>query len=958
VETIVMQVRLLGPVDVIVSGEPRELHGVRRKTVLATLALHHGEVVSIGRLADIVWGARAPSTARNTLQSHVSYLRQVMDSKTAIRARPPGYVLDLGDGTGDGTDVQHAERLLRQGQRSADPAQGAQYLEAALALWRGRPLADLAGQPWLEEQAEHLDLLRVGIRRALSEARLAAGDHLALVPELERMAAGRPLDEQIQAQLMLALYRSGRQADALAVHQRLRRALAEELGVDPSQSLRDLEAAILYQDPALDLPVLAAGLARHALRSPVPAQLPPVPSFAGRRAELASLDALLRETPHGSPGRPAGVAISVLSGTAGVGKTTLALHWAQRVSARFPDGQLFANLQGFDPAGEVLEPSDALRGFLEAFGVPAARIPPDLPAQAALYRSVLAGKRVLVVLDNARDARQVRALLPGSPGCAAIVTSRNHLAGLVAAEGAYPLTLDLLSTADARDLLARRLGPARLTREPAAVAAIIAGCARLPLALTVAAARAATAPHFPLAAIATELREASRALDPFRSGDSATDVRSVFSWSYRALSPETARLFRLLGLHAGPDFSLAIAASLAAVAPERARDLLAELARAHLVAEHAPGRYAFHDLLRAYASEQVLAHDGQQVRDAAVRRVLDCYLHTAYLAAVLIDPHMEPLALVPARPGVVLGAPATADAAMSWFTAEREGILAAVRLAAGAGLSSHAWQLAWTVSTFYLRRGAWADNALAQQAALAAAIRAGEVSGEGHAVHGLALGYARSGRFGDAVPYFERALSLFDSVSDQVSQARIHNSLTWIAEHEERLADALEHAAQALKLYRAAGHRPGQAVILNDIGFCHARLGDFQPALAYCEQGLAAVREVGDRNGEAAALDSLGYIHHGLGDPERAVACYEQAIGIYRELADRFNEADTLVSLGDLRFRAGDTGAARRTWANALAIFDEIGHPGGDEVRAKLDGIGRQPDAGGGGRESAAPPVV
>ena len=561
------------------------------------------------------------------------------------------------------------------------------------------------------------------------------------------------------------------------------------------------------------------------------------------------------------------------------------------------------------------------------------------------------------LMPRAGPAVPAPALPPGSPGCAAIVTSRNQLAGLVATEGACPLTLDLLSAADARDLLARRLGAARVTREPAAVAAIIAGCARLPLALTVAAARAATVPHFPLAAIATELREASRALDPFQSGDSATDVRSVFSWSYRALSPGTAGLFRLLGLHAGPDFSLAIAASLAAMAPERARDLLAELARAHLVAEHAPGRYAFHDLLRAYASEQALAHDSQQVRDAAVRRVLDCYLHTAYLAAVLIDPHMEPLALVPARPGVVIGAPATADAAMSWFMAEREGILAAVRLAAEVGLSSHAWQLAWSVSTFYLRRGAWEDNALAQQA-LAAAIRAGEVSGEAHAVHGLVLGYARSGRFGDAVPYFERALGLFDSVSDQVSQARIHNSLTWIAEHEERLADALEHAARALTLYRAAGHRPGQAVILNDIGFCHARLGDFQPALAYCEQGLAAVREVGDRNGEAAALDSLGYIHDGLGDPERAVACYEQAIGIYQELADRFNEADTPVSLGDLRFRAGDTGAARRTWANALAIFGEIGHPGADEVRARLDGIGRQPDAGGGGRESAAQPVV
>ena len=897
--------------------------------MLAALALRHGEVVSVDGLAEIVWGSATPSTPRNTLQSHVSYLRGVLGSKTAIRAQPPGYVLDLGVGT----DVRRAEQLLRCARQAADPAEGVPQLRTALGLWRGRPLAEVAGLDWMDHQAARLDRLHAEVVRALAEARLAAGEHRALVPELEQLAAERPLDEQLHAQLMLAMYRSGRQADALAVFQRMRFALAEELGVDPSPSLRDLEVALLKQDPALDLPAPGAWLIRPAPGAPVPAQLPPVPAFAGRRAELALLDALL----PGSP--PDAVSIAALSGTAGVGKTTLALYWARRVSAQFPDGQLFANLRGFDPGGAALEPGDVLRGFLEAFGVPVARIPPGLPAQAALYRSVLAGQRVLVVLDNARDAEQARPLLPGSPGCMVLVTSRDRLAGLVATEGAHPLTLDLLTTADARDLLARRLGTGRVEREPAAVEAIIAGCARLPLALTVAAARAATAAHFPLAVIAAELGEASRALDPFQSGDSATDVRSVFSWSYLALGADAARLFRLLGLHPGADYSVAAAASLAALTPDTTRSLLAELTRAHLAAEHAPGRYAAHDLLRAYASEQAQAHDSRQARDAAGRRLLDHYLHTAHRAAVLIEPQLEPLVLDPAGPGVVLAAPATADAAMSWFTAEQAGILAAVRLAAEAGLARRAWQLAWTMSTFLLRRGAWQDNALAQQAALAAARRAGDVPGEAHAVHGLALGYARSGRFGDAIPCFERALGLFDSVGDRVSQARIHNSLTWIAEHEERLADALEHAGRALALYRATGHRPGQAAILNDVGYCHARLGDFEQALAFCEQGLAAIREVGDRNGEAATLDSLGYIYGGLGDAERAAGCYQQAVGIYRELADRFNEADTLVSLGDLWSRAGDTQAARRSWADALAIFGEIGHPDGDEVRARLDGI-------------------
>jgi DNA-binding SARP family transcriptional activator len=348
-----MQVRLLGPVDVVVDGESRPVHGLRRTTVLAALALRHGEVVSVDGLVEMVWGSVTPSTPRNTLQSHVSYLRGVLGSKTAIRTKPPGYLLDL-DG---GTDVQQAEQLLRCARQAADPAEGVPQLRTALGLWRGRPLADLADVDWMDKEAAHLDRLHAEVVHALAEARLGAGEHRALIPELEQLAAERPLDEQLHAQLMLAMYRSGRQADALAVCQRMRFALAEELGV------------------------------------------------------------------------------------------------------------------------------------------PVARIPPDLPAQAALYRSVLAGQRVLVVLANARDAEQVRPLLPGSPGCMVIVTSRDRLSGLVATEGAHPLTLDLLTAADARDLLSRRLGPGRVTREPTAVDAIIAGCARLPLplALTVAAARAVPA---------------------------------------------------------------------------------------------------------------------------------------------------------------------------------------------------------------------------------------------------------------------------------------------------------------------------------------------------------------------------------------------------------------------------------------------------------------------------------
>jgi DNA-binding SARP family transcriptional activator/tetratricopeptide (TPR) repeat protein len=929
-----MQVRLLGPVDVVVDGESRPVHGLRRKAVLAVLALHRGEIASTGRLVDAAWGEAAPSTAVNTLQCNVSHLRQVLGSKAAILARPPGYVLDLG---GDDTDVQVAERLLRQGTQSADPVDGAGHLQVALALWRGRPLLDLVGLPWLEEQAGRLDTLRLRVKQALVEARLAAGEHVELVPNLEQLVVDHPLDEQIHAQLMLALYRSGRQADALARYHRLRCTLGEELGIDPSRVLRDLEIAILRQDPALDAPTQAVTLPPASPGVPIPAQLPlAVPAFAGRGAELASLAAILPDPAQPDPARPTAVVISAVSGTAGVGKTALAVHWAHRIAGRFPDGQLYVNLRGFDPGGQALDPGEAVRGFLDALGVQVIRIPAGLPAQTALYRSLLAGKRVLVVLDNARDVEQVRPLLPGSPGCMAIVTSRDHLTGLVAIQGAYPLTLDLLTDSDARDLLTCRLGAGRVASEPDAVNDIITGCARLPLALTIAAARAALQPGFRLAVFAAELREATRALDAFDGGDLATDVRAVFSWSYRALSTGAARLFRLLGLHPGPDIAIPAAASLAAIPPGRARTLLAELTRAHLLTEHAPGRYTFHDLLRAYATEQAQSHDGHSARNAAVHRLLDHYLHTAHAAARLMEPYLDPITLMPPQPGVIPAEPATAQDALSWFTTEHAALMAAVCLAAEARFDTHAWQLAWSLTTFLLRQGLWNDQALAQNAGLDAARRIDDPAGEAHAQHGVALGYARSGRFGDARPYFEHALRRFEKLGDHASQANIHRSLSWLSERQERPADALSHSLRALDLYRAAAHRAGQCLVLNDIGYCHALLGNYQQAITYCQQALAASRELGERNWEAATWHSLGYTHHQLGDFQQAVRCYERSLGICQELADRYNEADTLDHLGDTHQSAGELDAARRAWRHAVRIFDEIDHPDGEQVRVKL----------------------
>jgi tetratricopeptide (TPR) repeat protein len=871
----------------------------------------------------------------------VSYLRGVLGAKTTILARPPGYVLPLPS---DGTDVQVAERLLTQGTQSADPADAVRQLQSALALWRGQPLADVTQLDWLSRQAERLVLLQMRIRQELSEARLAAGEHARILPELEQMVADHPLNERVHGQLMLALYRSGRQADALAIYHRLRRTLGEELGIDPSRDLRDLETAILQQDPSLD--VQARGTASVSA-TPVPAQLPPaVAAFTGRGAELACLDAIAAEAALAGPASPAAAVISAVSGTAGVGKTALAVHWAHRVAGQFPDGQLYVNLRGFDPSGAALEPGQALRGFLDAFGVPSTRIPEDPTAQTGLFRSLLAGKRVLVVLDNARDAEQVRPLLPGSPGCLAVVTSRSDLASLVAAEGARPVSLDLLPVAEAGELLARRLGEARVASEPAAVSEIIERCARLPLALAIAAARAASRPGFPLAAIAAGLRGATANLDPFDGTDLATDVRAVFSWSCRLLGEDAAGLFVLLGLHPGPDISVRAAASLAGIPPRRAEALLAELAGAHLLSEPSPGRYAAHDLLRAYAAEQAHNLVLAAARTAASHRIFDHYLHTAYIAARLLKPERDPIDLAKSAPGAMAEDLTTADGALGWFTAEHHVLLACISASAAAGLDRHAWQLAWTMKTYLFRRGYWHEQVVTERAAVGAARRDGDLSGLASALFSLAEACERLNRLEEAESHYREALEAFAAAGDLSGEADTCIGMAELAAQQHRYADALEHSRRALDTFRRAGDATGHALALSGVGWSHALLGEYHQALAVCQDALVLMTDLGLREGEAGTWNSLGYAHHGLADYQQAALCYQRALGLYRGLGDRYYEASALTSLGDVHLSAGDSGAARRAWAQALPILEEIDHADASRVRAKLTSHVRPGQAG------------
>jgi tetratricopeptide (TPR) repeat protein/transcriptional regulator with XRE-family HTH domain len=703
--------------------------------------------------------------------------------------------------------------------------------------------------------------------------------------------------------------------------------LASALRVSPDR-IRELLAGDVAQATASPAAPAAA----------VPRQLPAaVADFTGRAAELAALTRMLDAAEAGKPGT---VVISAIGGTPGVGKTALALHWAHRAAGRFPDGQLHVNLRGFDPTGVPTTPAEAIRGFLDALGVRPERIPAAPEAQAALYRSVLAKRRVLVMLDNARDEQQVRPLLPASPGTMVLVTSRNQLAGLAAADGARLITLDVLSPEQAVHLLTARLGAARASAEPGAVGEIAGLCAYLPLALAVAAARAAARPRFPLAALAAELSKSADRLDALDAGDPAASVQAVFSWSYRQLSSDAARMFRLLGIHPGPDISVPAAASLAAIAKPEARRLLRELARAHLIADHATGRFAFHDLLRAYAVSQALATDTQPERDAAIGRLLDHYLHTAYAGARLLTPSRDLISLAAPGPGVTPETLAGYAQATAWFEADQQVLLAAIVLAAETGFDVHAWQIPWTMAGFLNRRGHWPEWAVSQRTAVAAATRLGDTSGQALARRSLASACRGLGEYDQALSHLKECLRLYRQLGDRIGEARVHQSLGTLAEIQSRSADSLGHHEQSLRLFQAVGHQIGQAEQLNNVGWSHAVLGDYRQALPFCQQSLTLSSGIGHRDYEASSWDSLGYIQHQLGNLREAAACYRRALRLFRELGDRRPEAVVLTHLGDACQAAGELARARKAWEQALAILEDLQHPGADHVRAKLASAG------------------
>ncbi|KOX19280.1 hypothetical protein ADK67_33905 [Saccharothrix sp. NRRL B-16348] len=691
----------------------------------------------------------------------------------------------------------------------------------------------------------------------------------------------------------------------------------------------------------------------------MPRQLPAAPGvFAGRVAELAELDGAPsaaapagRDTAapgivSGAPAVGTAVMISAIGGTGGVGKTWLALAWAHRNLRRFPDGQLFVDLHGFSPTGMPAEPGDAVRGFLGALGVDPGGFPPDLDAQAALYRSLVAGRRMLIVLDNAATAEQVVPLLPGSPTCTVLVTGRTTLPSLIDRYGARHVQLDVLTQVEARALLAARLGDHRVDAEPDATDELIELCGRHPLALAITARHAATRPTLPLAEFAAELRDLGlEALD--HDTDPAASLPTVLSWSLRHLTDDQRRVFALLAIAPGPDIGLSAATSLTGLPEAQTRQALRVLEDSSLLDRRPHGRYSMHDLVRAYAA--TTAHDNlpEPVRRAALERVVDFHLHTAHTADQLLNPHRPPIRLDPPTSGARPHPLPDLPAALTWMDTHHPHLLAAQRTAATHRRHHVVWDLAWTLHTFHTWRGHRQDELAVWQAAADATDHLPDLTTRTLAHRLLGRAHAEMGRHEQATEHLGRALTLAEQHHDPTQQAHTHRMLTRVWERRGDDRRALEHAHHALDLYRALDRPVWEAAALNNVGWHAARLGDYDTARLHCQIALTLHRRHHNAAAEAATLDSLGYIDHHTGHHHQAIHHYQLAVSLLRTLGNITETADTLDNLGHPHTALGQHPQARMAWREALELYRQQGREtDAERIQRQLDGLDPEQTSG------------
>jgi DNA-binding SARP family transcriptional activator/predicted negative regulator of RcsB-dependent stress response len=919
-----MEFRILGPVEVWDGAQRLDLGGSKPRALLAVLLLHPNQVVSTEHLIDQLWGEAPPATARNLVQVYVSHLRQALHRRRdgsatdqVLVTRPSGYLLRVGPGELDLDRFQTLTTDARRATLDGDLEGAAERWCAALALWRGPALAGAASEALQRTMLPRLEEARLMALEERLEADLGLGRHTQLVGELEALVASNPDRERLCRQLMVALYQSGRRAQALAVYRRTRRVLLEELGLEPGPALQELERAILRADPALEPVQLAASATLDEPGSPGgPCQLPPdIDDFTGREAALAEVRQLLEGE------QATAIVISAIAGKAGVGKTALAVRVAHRLRPRFPDGQLYVNLRGAE--AEALDPADVLAGFLRALGVEGALIAEGLEERVRQFRSRLADRRVLIVLDNAGDEAQVRALLPASPGCAALVTSRALLSGL---EAAHQLPLDVLEPDQAMALLAMLAGPRRVDAEPEAAAAIARLCGWLPLAVRIAGARLAGRPQWPLALLAERLANEHRRLDELTTGD--LEVRASVALSYHSRGEAERRLFRLLGLLAAPSVPAWVAAALLDTGPMEVEGLLERLVDAQLV--EAAGqdqtgqlRYRLHDLLRVYARERLALEEPEPAQQASLQRAVQAYLTLAERADALLvpsgfyrysgDPASRPAAEHPAA-AIVERDPS------GWFEVERASLVAAVEHGCETGKGDLGWRLADTLTGFFQLHTHWDDWQQTHTLALAAARRAGDRDAEGCVLGGLGELHTERACLDDARRCLHQSLAAFRETGNRRRELQCLLNLGFIDHEQGRFDDAIARLEPSLVGFQELGARSWEAMALFCLGKVHHDQGRLDAAMACLDQSLILVRAVADRSWEAAILRRLGLVRSAQGWPEAAIACFEQSLMLVRASGERPGEAYVLQSLGEVHRKQGRLDAATRSIQDSLAL--------------------------------------
>jgi DNA-binding SARP family transcriptional activator/tetratricopeptide (TPR) repeat protein len=946
-----MEFGLLGPVEARWRGEPLAIGPRKQRFVLAVLALEVNRLVPVDRLVELTWPVAPPRQAEHAVRVCVSGLRAALAGAgpaVEITTGGSGYALRAEPMT---VDAHRFRSLVEQARATDDDPGRVALLDEALRLWRGPALAGTVPAESRDQLCHALDEARLLAVEDRVDARLRLGQQRAVLDELTGLARAHPARERLVGQLMLALYRDGRAGEALAAYRQLRQRLADDLGIDPGAELRQLELAILRHDPALGLapdaaagpagdprgdrgadptttrpasgstgdrsadPVTAPSVAGGVAGRPPPAQLPAdVAGFTGRSGYLRQLDELLPDAD-----RPTAVVVAAIGGTAGVGKTALAVHWAHRVRDRFPDGQLYVNLNGH-AAGPPMRPVDALARFLRALGVPADQVPVEVTEAAGLYRSALARARTLVVLDNAASADQVRPLLPGGPGCLVLVTSRDRLSGLAARDGAHRLALDVLAQQEAVALLAAIAGTARVDAEPAAAAELARGCGHLPLAVRIVGAHLTDHPDRSLAEQASQLTDGDRLAALAVDGDPETAVRAAFDLSYATLPAAARRLFRLLGLVPGPDATPPAAAALAGTSVATAAGLLDRLAAASLLGQPTPGRYAPHDLLRAYALDRAAAQDGAPACAAARGRLLDWYLATADAAARLLYPDLVRLDLPLAAAEPPPAGLADHTAATGWLAGELPNLLGAITHAAEHGPRPAAWLLADTLRGYFHLSQQAVEWLRAGDTGLAAAVAEADLPAQAAMHLSVALAHFSLNRYPTALEHYTAAADLARRAGWLEGQAAVLGNIGNVHADMGDLRQAAEWHRQALELHKQTGRRANQAATTSNLGFMYRQMGELRRATDHHVQALALYQQTGSRAGEALALANLGRAEHDRGQLDQAHTHLVGALELHRRMGNRYGEVGTLNDLAGVLLDSGRPAEALETVQNALDL--------------------------------------